>query len=284
MSEQLPEWAASLPEPLQSAPYLKEAASPEAFVEQVKNAAAWQGNSIRLPGPDASPESMKEFHDRMMEKVPGLMPTPNMEDGDSVSAVLSRLGLPETADGYRLPADVDIAGDRLGELKSHALEVGLTQAQFEKQVGLMTKQGEVADTQRQDYLSEQQSIIRNEWGQAYADRMGEIKAFLDNDAPADIKQAFEKSELSAESTRWLYKMAIAGGEPGQFEQQQDGGSGRNMTPDEITEQLSELESRIFAQGANEDPAYQTWVQKRLKLLAMLDPNAAQEIDAWRAAG
>jgi hypothetical protein len=63
MSEEaaIPSWAQALPPELHDIPYLKGSDTPAAFREQVQHAAAHQGNSLRMPGPDAAPEELREF-------------------------------------------------------------------------------------------------------------------------------------------------------------------------------------------------------------------------------
>jgi len=274
------EWKEQLPEQIREAPYFKNAESPEQVLADLQNAAAWQGNSMRLPGPDAGQEDLQQFHERLMEKVPGLMPTPDPANPETLTHVMAKLGVPEAADGYRLPEGVDIAGDALGQLKSQAHKVGLTQAQFEAQLALMTETGASQDAARRDALAEQERIIKEEWGPAYTERMGEIQAMLNKDGtPADIKDAFANGALDAQSLRWLHSVAIAGTEAPQAQAQADGSS-RTLDKSETLAQIAELERLIFAPSASSDPGYQGWCQKRLQLMATLDPNSARQIDEW----
>jgi hypothetical protein len=278
---QIPEWATTLPEPLQASPYLKGSDTPEAFVEQITNAAAHMGNSIRIPGPDADDAANLEFRNKAIERIPGLMHTPDPEDGDAVKAILGRLGTPESADSYRLPEGVNIEGEALGSLKAQAHAVGLTQSQFESQVKAMHEGQTAAETERLNNLAAGRETLRQEWGGAFNERMGEIAGFLksDKDTPPDIVTAFDSDNLDATALRWLHKMSLLGEESSQVAGQE---RAHTVTATEAMEQLAEVEKRIFAPGAASDPMYQTWVSKRNELMLLAYPDSVTSIDSMRA--
>ena len=45
------------------------------------------GNAIRIPSKEASEDDVKAFHTRLVEKVPGLIPTPTSENQDTIDKV-----------------------------------------------------------------------------------------------------------------------------------------------------------------------------------------------------
>ena len=49
-------WKDALPEALRDAPYFKKAETVDQVLADLQGAAAWQGNSLRIPGPDATPD------------------------------------------------------------------------------------------------------------------------------------------------------------------------------------------------------------------------------------
>ena len=132
---QVPEWVAtSLPENLRDLPFLSGADSPEVFKQRIQDASQWMGNSLRLPGPDAPDDDRNAFYAKVMEKVPGLMITPNLEDPDGMTQVFSKLGRPDNADKYSAPEGIALEGEVLGQLKSLAFKANLTQKQFDAYV------------------------------------------------------------------------------------------------------------------------------------------------------
>ena len=192
MDKELPEWAAGLPEALHDAPYLRDADSAESFVQQVANAAQHMGNSLRMPGPDSSPEQMQEFQAKAIEKIPGLMNVPDPTDIDSFKGIMSKLGRPDTADQYKLPQDVEIDVDTLGKLRSQAHKFDMTQHQFEQQARAVVGEMTEAQATQARMIETDRQVLKEEWGYAYADHMGEIAGFLkkDKNTPAAILSAF----------------------------------------------------------------------------------------------
>ena len=96
------EWKATLPESLQSWDEVTNSDSPEKFWEQMSNQRKLIGDSIRIPSEEAGDDSWNAFNEKIMNKVPTLMRTPNSDDSDSINDVLKRLGKPEDVDGYKL--------------------------------------------------------------------------------------------------------------------------------------------------------------------------------------
>ncbi len=108
MSEQ--EWHGNLPDELKNAPIFKPAQdgtikSVEQVVLDLNNLAQVAGNSLRMPGPDAGDDDIKAFHTKVMEKVPGLMVLPNMEDEANLATHFTKLGKPATPEGKRIKTE-----------------------------------------------------------------------------------------------------------------------------------------------------------------------------------
>jgi hypothetical protein len=262
-------WKDTLPEPLKAAPYIKNAQTVEEVTAALTNAAAWQGNSLRVPGPDSSEEQKAEFRARAMEKIPGLMavPDPGSED---YSDLFVKLGKPTEADKYKMPEDHSLDGDTVGMLKATAHSMNMTQKQFDAWVG---KQIESAATQRQaaeEAVKEQQALIRTEWGAATDTRMAEIKEFLDSESgiPGDLKQAFTEGRLSAEYVKWLYDMTTSMSEGGEISKQKS--DDHALTPLEAKERFYELTERLVNMPQT-DPRYRDLVLKRAQLAEVMNP-------------
>jgi hypothetical protein len=268
MSE-LPEWATTLPESLHAAPYLKGSDTPEQFLEQVQAAANWQGNSIRIPGPDAGEADMGEFQTRVMEKIPGLMAVPNLDNQEQIDAIMGRLGKPQNAENYLQPEGVDVSGDELGKLKAQAHGLSMTQKQFETWLSGMSESAKQSQAATDTLLNEQKAILEKEWGGAHLERVTAIQGLLNADgAPADLRDAVNNGTLNADSMRWLFKLSQLGEETPQIGNQADG-TPRALDTMEIESQLVEVENQLFEGGRAmqpSNPSYTHLVAKRMQLM------------------
>lgn len=255
-------WRESIPEPLRDAPYFKNAETMDQVLADIKGAAAWQGNSIRIPGPDSTDEQRAEFITRAQEKIPGLMAVPEV-GSDDYSKVMAKLGMPEEAGAYHVPEQVEIDGELLGNLKAEAFAAGLTQSQFQS---LVAKQAEGLKTQteiNQAKISEQQALLKNEWGEAAEQRLGAVEHLL-SDGPQLLRDAFEANSLDAATVQWLYGMAEQMTEGNEGLRQVDG-QNAVMSPGEAAHQEAEIFAQL-QQLTPTDPRYRELVQRRVDLI------------------
>jgi hypothetical protein len=258
------DWKESLPEQLRDAPYFKSAESVDQVLSDLTNAAGLQGNSLRIPGPDASDEDVAAFRLKATEKIPGLMAVPD-PDSDDYTDVLSKMGLPEAADKYRVPEGTPIDADTLAQLAAEAHEAKLTQSQFNalvnKQAGKLAQLTE----QQETHAREREDALRKEWGAAYEDRLGEVERLL-SDAPGELAGVLPN--LSADAVKWLHDLTDSFGEDNEGTRQADGQRAR-LTPDEAHEQAGEILKRLQSMKEYEDPRlYQSLVKKRVDLIRM----------------
>jgi hypothetical protein len=261
-TEQATDWREALPESLREAPYFKNAETVDQVLADLQGAAAWQGNSLRIPGPDATPEQVAEFRAKAQERIPGLMAVPD-PDAEDYTDTLRKLGLPEAADKYKAPEDCPIEGEQLGNLMAEAFDAGLTQAQFAK---LLNKQVDAMRSAQEQFEAQhaaETTALKGEWGEAYQDRMDQVNAFL-AEAPEALRDALPT--LDAESVRWLHNLAENMRESNQTVRQADG-QRAVMTPAEASEQLQELTARLTTMRETDNPQlYQSLVQKRVDLV------------------
>ena len=276
MSDEQTSWRDSLPEPLREASFIKAAESPEKAAEEITNAAQYMGNSIRIPGPDAGDEAMAEFRAKAVEKIPGLMVLPSMDDEEAMESVFRSMGKPEKPEDYKLPEieGLEMAAEVAGQLKANAHALGMTQSQLAKMVQSQHEQGAALSEQQQHEFNTAMEALKGEWGSAFDQRKANIQAALKNvDAPEGLLTALENGTLPASDMRWLHNMADALGSEATEVKNQQGGE-RVLTPDEALNQLSELENRAdnaLWDGAHPDHA--RLVAKRLELMKLAYPDA-----------
>lgn len=137
------------------------------------------GTSIRIPGPDASIEAKTEFL-KKLESVPGVTRLPDPNDAEATKSFLSKIGRPETADGYRLsiPDGTQVDPNLVNEFKKQAHEMGLSN----KQADALVQWNIQLDNQRRQVFEAQTSKaiehMKQEWGNEYENRHAAVKAMV----------------------------------------------------------------------------------------------------------
>jgi len=287
MSDQ--EWYDALPSDIQNAPIFKVAEDGtvktiEQVVLDLTNLTQVAGNSLRMPGPDAGDEDIAKFQSRVMEKVPGLMTKPNLEDDDSIAAHFTKMGKPATAEDYKTPEIEGFELDDPGGTKATAHAMNMTQKQFTAWVNDQAK----AATLRQDKLNlqheEQLGVIKNEWGAAFEQNMAAVGKLVKENtlAPKELAEAFDKKQLPASMLRYLLNMSELGAEGTTFQTQTDG-SDVIPIPAEAMSQLVEVENRLFDKNMHpSDPQYALLTAKRNKLIRQAYPDASLDVNSMRA--
>ena len=257
-------WYDTLPDNLKGAPFFKPDKTPEQIIADLENAAGHMGNSIRIPGPDATDEQRKEFLAKAVEKLPGIMPVP--EDDADVEAVLEKLGRPKQATDYRLPEGV--SADDLGEgFMADAWALGLTQKQFTDLVGKQVAQRQAAQEGAEAFSKETQAALQAEWGMAAEDRLSDVRAYLNTEgAPDGLKAAFEAGQMDQHTIKWLYSVVEATTEKAQLQEQASGREGR-LTPYEAREQAQEIWQKLY-ELPQTDPRRAELLAKRRELVKM----------------
>lgn len=257
-------WYDTLPDNLKSAPFFKPDKTPEQIIADLENAAGHLGNSIRIPGPDATDEQRKEFLAKAVEKLPGIMPVP--EDDADVETVLEKLGRPKQATDYKLPEGVK--PEDLGEgFMADAWGLGLTQKQFTALVNKQVASRQAAQEGAEAFSKETQAALQAEWGAATEDRLSDVRAYLNTEgAPEGMKQAFESGQMDQNTVKWLYSVVEATTEKSQLQEQASGREGR-LTPLEAREQAQEIWQKLYEMPPT-DPRRPELLAKRRRLVEM----------------
>ena len=245
------------------------------------------GNAIRIPSAEATEEDVTAFHTRLKEKVPGLIPTPDGENPETIEMFLSALGKPEKADGYKLPEidGVDIDETR-GELfKATAHDLGMTQKQLEGFLGKMydadlTQQDVLGNARQEDALA-----LKKEWGVTHENRM---KALTDNlllsEAPADLTDAVKNGMVSSATIKWLDE--VFGKFSSEDKHLDDNDKHQNqddIVPVEAMERAAEVRAKLTDPNTPKvGKEYDALIAKLLKYEAMAHPEASKDINDLRA--
>lgn len=239
------DWKEGLPEQMRDLPFIGKSATMDEAIGHIKNAADSMGNSLRMPSESASDEDKKAFTQRVLEKMPELMPIPDPDNEEAYNEVLTRLGKPKDPDSYKLPEidGFDWPEDTLKELRDRASETGMTQRQFAnyaKKLGTAIRDGNAA---AQTKLEEQQQQLKGEWGDALEQRQNQIGQYLEQtEAPQSLRDAVKNGKADPATMKWLHSMVKASGKEGQEGTDQggpDGNTGR-VTPDEARAEIQEI--------------------------------------------
>ena len=282
-------WKDDLNEENKGSPALKDIGEDvNDLVKSFINSQQRLGDSIRIPSSEASPEDVTAFHQRLIEKVPGLIPTPDGENPETIDIFLSAMGKPKDKDGYTLPdlEGIDVNDIRAELIRSSALEQGLTQKQLN---GFLTKMYE-ADLEGIDNSSQvvhqDQLDLKREWGVTHANR---IKALTDNmllsEAPAGLTDALKNKQLDSGMIKWLdsifSKFSEEGGELGKHEDEGKGGD--DVVPTEAAERANEIRKKLSDPSTPKvGPEYDALLSKLVKYESMAHPGSSTNINDLRA--
>ena len=224
-------WRDNLPEAIRDHASLKDIKDVGALGQSYIDAQATMGASIRIPGPDAGDDARVAFYQKLTDKVPGLIPTPDPDNAEQMGALYKRMGRPDDATGYEHPEGVDAT--QMVEFATLAHSLGLTKTQYGKMVGSLAeftaKKAEVAN----DAFVAAQRALKQEWGIVYEDNLQLVNSVMKGtDAPKEMMELAANGKLAPEATKWLYNIGI-----------QLGTEGINFTKDETTTRLSPSEAK-----------------------------------------
>jgi len=263
------DWRASLPPELGTAPWIRSAPSLEQAVADMQRAAEVTGNSLRIPGPDASEQQRQEFYQRVLEKAPGLMPKP--ADEASLKLALKALGMPDDPGKYQLPEieGMEIADERVGELRAMAHQAGLTGKQFEGFMQQMLSQDVQRMADARAAADSDLAQLKGEWGSAHDTRMQQIvQLAASTDAPQDLVEALQSGGINADTLRWFHTLVERMGAPegGAVADQGKQPAKGPLTPAEAFAQLEEVEAQLVGKFDIPAERKQYLMKRRLELM------------------
>ena len=238
-------WSNSAPEFARGWDQVKNSATQEDFYNRVGEMRSHMGNSIRIPGDDASDESRTEFKNKLLEKVPSLMNTPDFDNPESLADLTRRMGRPEEVAGY-----ADVSGEsvsfgegQLAELKTIAMDLGLTKKQFEAFATKVGTESAVNSQDHADKIKEEHGKIQTAWGLAAESKYLETVNFAKQaGAPQALLDGLEKRVIDSDTVMWLNTLAQGITEKSNISFQPNNSSGNIMTPLEAKERMNEMRS------------------------------------------
>ena len=230
-------WRDSLPESVRGWDEFKDAETADAGFERLAHMRTKFGTGLFAPGEDAGEKDWQDFYGKLSERTAGkVMPRPDAEDKEGLSALYKQLGRPDEATGYEFGEGTDdVTAVAFGEL---AHKNNLTVAQMkgldEGMLVMLNERNEAQALERTAGLD----TLKGEWGAAWTERSAiaeKVRSTFLGFIPADA--------MNAATMAALHKLGAAlGGEGSQLLTQQAGDP--EPTRLEAKEQIEQLSSRI----------------------------------------
>jgi hypothetical protein len=232
--------AAKIPEDLHDNALLKEVKDLPTLAKVAVDLKSYQGQSIRIPGPESGDADKKEFHEKLKKAAPSLVEIPDDEKAAEpiTDILLARLGKPKDRTGYPTLKDLGIETKMDEEsLRAQADELGLTKKQYERMAKATAK---IMEAQAQKN-SELAKAIKSELGEAFEERLTAAAAVAKKlGRSAEFVEKLKNGAVNAEEAKsWINVAKAMGAEAGELGGQ-DGGGSQKITPSEARERIDEL--------------------------------------------
>jgi len=271
------DWKSSLAEDLRSSDSLKDFKDINGLAKSYISAQQMIGNSIRIPGPDASDEAKAEFYNKL-QSVPGVTRLPNPEDKASMDQFYNSLGRPESADKYNLKFAEGMVVDEaaVSNFKQIAHSIGLTNEQANKLAEFEAARYKAYEENIINSRSEAENLLKSEWGNDYTARLQGAKEVI-NQYKSKYPEAIEELVQGPAGNNpaflsMLSELYGAMKESGSLVPTEQSVS-YGMTPAEAKAQIQEvMNNRSHAYHRDGDPGHAAAVEKMAKLFAAAYPD------------
>ncbi len=227
-------WRDNLPDDLKDHTSLKDVKDVAGLAKQFVDTLSAQGQMIRIPGTDAGAEAFTNFHAKLAEKVPGLIPTPDPENTDQMGALYTRMGRPAEAIGYEHPEGVDPT--QMADFATLAHGLGLTNTQYKGMLSELVKHTATRNEATDADFDQGIRSLKQEWGIVYEDNLQLVQSVMKGTgAPKEFMELAASNKLPAASLRWLHSIG-----------KQLGSEGINFQKDESSTRLAPAEAKARA--------------------------------------
>lgn len=257
------------------------------FVKNAVETKAYQGDSLRIPGPEATTDDRTAFHAKLAERVPGVYYMPDPEDPAQIKALQRKLGAPEDGNGYTFtpPEGGDLDEAMTAQYRNWANDLDMTQAQADGIYKRFNEYQLAAVGALKSGHDERITALKAEWGVTYPDKVKKIDHLVGKYADTENFRA----ELAAGNVPpHILKM---------FSQMADGllgegmqmvGTGGNqqpagLPPAEAAERAAEVRNhKAFLDESH--PEHKAMVAKHLDYMKQANPTASQDPPARAGLG
>lgn len=257
------------------------------LVKQFLDQQSYLGQSIRIPSEHASEEERKAFYDKIVKRVPGVVPRPNKDDQAAMEAFYAAIGRPESADAYQLTLNEEAAKlipeDRMKLLKTAAHKAGLSADQLNAVLGEVAQADLAQHQEIQTKLLEEQTKLKNEWGSAYDQKLSQTIQIMElTGAPAELIEMAKANQMGSDALKWLNSLA------GKFKAEDaqainDISRGSLLSPSEANARLDEIYANpqhpFFVPS---HPSHKSAKDEVVRLMGLANPGAVKDMSNLKA--
>lgn len=268
-------WRSHLAPEYQEAPQLKDVKDFNSLAKQFIDQQKFLGNSIRIPGEDASPEQLQEFYNKVQKHAAGkLVPMPDTNDEAAMSAFWESVGVPKDPAAYAIDEGVEVNQEWLDGFRPIAKKYGLTKAAFRQFVKDYADKARADLAENSATQAEDLKSLQTEWGMATDARMNDIAKMAEVfQFPEGFRRALKDKQVGSQWLKPLWSVieqlgGLAG--EGREVSMQPGGSVPD-SPGELRAKIAEIEANPAFLNKR-DPMNQSLVQKRFELFQKLNSN------------
>jgi hypothetical protein len=259
------DWREGLPDDLKSDPSIQKFENVEALGKSYIELQKTMGNSIRPPGPDASPEVKKEFFANFSKRYPGEVVYAKDED-----ALLAAMGKPEKPEDYAPSKELgELPSDLVENWRKTSVTLGLTKKQAEN--ALRALQNEYNGNQQK--IEGAKAELRKEWGATLEDRIKlSAEAAERLGFPPAVVDVIKSGKGAAAEMKAFYKAAEnLGLTKPQNNMHQDGPGAQNtsITPGEALQRIAEIRKREEYWKPNLNPELHNFLKNEVVRLTGL---------------
>lgn len=235
-------WRGVLPPELRDAPVLKDTKDLPGLVKQFVDVQAHLGNSIRIPGKDAGAEDIKVFHQKLVERVPGLYYMPAEGDEAATAALFAKLGRPSDPKEYEVPVPKD--GAEIPGFRDVVHKQGLSKKQVKELAAWWAGVQESAVKTVAEAHGKEMTQLDAEWGAAKQPKVEAIASLAEKTgAPPEMLDSIRKGNIGAKTLRWLDGLVKAVGTEGTQLVRGKNDQPTTLTPQEAERQIDEIMRR-----------------------------------------
>ncbi len=257
------------------------------FVKNAVELKAYQGDSLRIPGPEASTEDRTAFHAKLAERVPGVYYMPDASDPAQIKALQRKLGAPEDGNGYTFtpPEGGDLDEAMTAQYRGWANDLDMTQVQADGIYKRFNEYQLAAIGALKQGHGEKITALKAEWGVTYPDKVKKIDHLVSKYADTD---GFRNELAAGNVPPHILKMfsQMADGLLGEGMQMVGTGEGTQpsgLPPEEAAARAAEVrENPAFLDEAH--PEHKAMVKKHLEYMKQANPTASQDHPARAGLG